>query len=285
MPVTLRYEEHEDKQFHMTLRMTLPKKYMSGPTRDAVKLFVDHYNKKHPEQPLDHEVLHLKVVGGNHLEREARVEDFVANGDECYILGGEILPGGMPPVCPIATTKSSSSTTTSTAATTTTTPKVQADGRVRCKRFGCVHKFYDPNGPPQQCVHHKSAPIFHETAKWWSCCPDRKEYEFEAFMKVPGCQTGFCSATPEGQAGGKRVLGGCDLRADSAPVRLDADAPRDPRHKLDDLRKGLLAIGVDGALFEKVWGSLAAQSNGDMEDVCRIFRQRFAGVLGKATAG
>ncbi len=26
----------------------------------------------------------------------------------------------------------------------------------------------------QDCVHHKAPPIFHETAKWWSCCPDRK---------------------------------------------------------------------------------------------------------------
>lgn len=286
MKITLRYEEHEDKAYHMTLRLTLPKKYISGPTKDVVKLFVDHYNKKNSEHnPLEVESLHLKLVGGNHLDREARVDDFVAPGDECYILGGEVLAGPAPPAKRAAVSTASSTTTSSTATVPSVTAapaaKKAEKGKVRCKQFGCQRKFYDPDGPPQECVHHKSPPIFHETAKWWSCCPDRKAYDWDEFVQIPGCETGFCSSEPAGQDG-KRFLGGADLRGDNAPVRLDENAPKDPRHKLDDLRRGLVAIGVDGALFEKVWGKLAAESGGDMEKVAGIFRSRFASVLSSA---
>merc|ERR1711920_721202 len=132
-------------------------------------------------------------------------------------------------------------------------------------RFGC-NRYFDPNGPEQPCKHHKSPPIFHETAKWWSCCPDRKAYDWEEFMRIPGCQSGFCSANPEGQTG-KKFLGGCDLRGDSAPVRLDADAPPDPRLKISALISGLVAIGVDKELAERVWAKLQADCGGDHEKV------------------
>merc|ERR1719210_288914 len=71
----------------MTLRLTLPEKYVNGPTKEVIKLFVDHYNKKHADTPIDMEALHLKIVGGNHLTREARVRDTMADRDECYLLG------------------------------------------------------------------------------------------------------------------------------------------------------------------------------------------------------
>lgn len=283
MKITLRYEEHDEKDFHMTLRLTLPKKYVSGPSKDVVTLFVNHYNKKHSEHPLVAEALHLKMVGGNHLDREAKVDDFLGSGDECYLLGGEVLVGAPPPA------KRAANSTSSTAVCTPCKPaapksgpsKADKDGKLKCKRFGCVHKLYDPNGPPQECTHHKAAPIFHETAKWWSCCPDRKAYDWEEFLTIPGCTKGFCTNTPEGQDG-KRFLGGSDLRGDNAPVRLDADAPADPRRRMDELRKGMIAIGVDGELFEKVWAKLAAEVGNDMEKVCSIFSSRFSKVLGRA---
>mmetsp|Transcript_6309 Transcript_6309/g.18159 ORF Transcript_6309/g.18159 Transcript_6309/m.18159 type:complete len:274 (-) Transcript_6309:130-951(-) len=269
MQIKLRFEETDDKELHMTLRLTLPKKYQSGPTRDVVKLFVDHYNKKNAENPLDASALHLKVVGGNHLDMDAKMDDFVASGDECYILGGDFVPATAPPAKRPAESAAPAA------------PKAAADaskdGKARCKRFGC-NRYFDPEGPPQECVHHKAPPIFHETAKWWSCCPDRKAYDWDEFMRIPGCQKSTCSANPEGQDG-KRFLGGHDLRGDTAPMRLDADAPKDPRHKLDELRRGAIAVGVDGELFEKVWGKLTAELNGDNEKVCEVFKARFSALL------
>jgi len=284
MKVTLKYEEGESPDLHMTLRLTLPQKYVNGATKEVVKLFVDHYNKKHTESQLDAEALHLKIVGGNHLERDSKVRDTMAHGDECYLLRADAA--SRPP-----SKRAAPSDGAATAAAVKAADLEERDaegkkvvrdenGRIRCKRFGCK-LFFDPNGPEQKCVHHKSPPIFHETAKWWSCCPDRKAYDWEEFMRIPGCQTGVCSANPEGQKDMKKFLGGSDLRGDCAPVRLDADAPKDPRHKLTDMMKGLVAIGVDGALFEKVWAKHASQTD-DLEKVCEMFRTRFAAVLNSA---
>lgn len=271
MKIVLRYEETEDKDLHMTLRLTLPKKYQTGPSKDVVKLFVEHYNKKHADAPLDPSTLHLKIVGGNHLEPEAKMEDYVASGDEAYLLGGEVLAGDQPQ--PKRAARAAEPPRPAPAAP----QAVEKGAKIRCKRFGC-QKLYDPEGEPQECVHHKAPPIFHETAKWWSCCPDRKAYDWEEFMRIPGCQTSTCSANPEGQEG-KRFLGGHDLRGDNAPQRLDADAPVDPRTKLGALRRGLVAIGVDSELFEKVWGKLVAEADGDMEKVVATFARRFGALL------
>lgn len=264
MKVTLKYEEGDDKSLHMTLKLTLPQKYVNGPTKEVIKLFVDHYNKKNSEKPLDVETFHLKVAGGNHLGRDALVKDAMAHGNECFILPEGAIARSEVPAPAQATGEKKAP---------------RADGKLRCKRFGC-QKYYDPEGPEQKCVHHKSPPIFHETAKWWSCCPDKKAYDFEDFMAVPGCQTAFCSNDPAGQ-NQKRFLGGQDLRDlrdNCAPVRLDADAPPDPRQKLNELRSGLVAVGVSGELFDKI---LARQFNelGDFEKVLVQFKNRFGVVL------
>lgn len=104
-------------------------------------------------------------------------------------------------------------------------------------------------------------------------------------MRIPGCQSeSFHSVNPENQKNQKKFLGGCDVRGDSAPVRLDEDAPVDPRHKIADLVKGLVAIGIDRALVEKVWAKLATECDGDHEKVSEKFRTRFSALLAKADA-
>lgn len=293
MKVTLKYEEGDEKELHMTLRLTLPQKYVNGPTRQVVSLFVDHYNKKHPADKLTAEEFHIKIVGGNHLEGSAKVCDTMANGDECFLLP-EGSRGANPPKpdasettagYPVATAPASAPSAPSAAPRED--PKAKPEkklvkderGRVRCKNFGCQQMF-DPDGPEQACTHHKAAPIFHETAKWWSCCPDRKAYDWDEFMRIPGCQKSVCTVTPDGQ-GPRRAMGGCDVRGQNAPVRLDADAPPDPRQKLDALRKGLIAIGVDGELFERVWSQLAGSSS-DHDKVMEQFRQRFTAILNRS---
>lgn len=271
MKITLKYEEPESEELHMTLRLTLPQKYVSGTNKEVVKLFVDHYNKKHADNSISVADLHLKIVGGNHLDNEDRVKESLANNDECYLLGKDSQSPEKKAKEPEAGySAASSKPAAAKAAPSEKAPVKNADGKVRCKNFGC-QKMFDPDNPPK-CRHHKSPPIFHETAKWWSCCPDNKAYEFEEFMAIPGCQQGFCSAV--GAAGQKRALGGCDLRADSAPVRLDADAAPDARQKLGEIRKGLVAVGVDAALFDQVLGKLAG--GGDLDKACDVLKSRFS---------
>lgn len=274
MKITLKYEEDDSPS--LVLKLTLPQKYVNGPTKDVVKLFTDHYNKKHTDNLLDPDALHLKPVGGEHLDGAKRVKDCLAHGDECYLLGSNgatSLPAKR--AAAVATAPVNTSPEVSAG------PKVPKNekGKLRCKNFGC-QQYFDPDAPPQKCVSHKAPPVFHETAKWWSCCPDHKAYDFDDFMRIPGCKTGFCT-NEEGAHGGKRTLGGTDLRGDSAPIRLDANAPKDPRHKLKELMSGLVAIGVDGALFEKVWQKLASQTD-DMEKVCEQFRLVLTGVLNQS---
>jgi len=276
MKVILKYEESENKELHMTLRLTLPQKYLSGQCREVVKLFVDHYNKKHAEEPLDMEALHLKIVGGDHLDSEERVRDVMAGGDECYLLPKSMFGAKVEKTEAVPPTPVPSAPAPRKEAPAPSAPKPNADGKVRCKNFGC-QRTYDPEGEPQSCTHHKAPPIFHETKKWWSCCSDRKTDDFDDFMAIPGCTTTTCTATPEGQ-GTKRALGGCDLRAANAPTRLDADAPIDPRIKLEAVRKGLVAVGVDSALFEKVFSQLMAET-GDLDKVVEQFKMRLAAVL------
>jgi hypothetical protein len=271
----------------MTLRLTLPQKYVNGTCKEVVKLFVDHYNKKHGEDEqhrLDVEAMHLKIVGGDHLDSEERVRDVLSAGDECYLLPAHARREEKPAVA-----ASSQPTPTSASSQPSTAPKgydpvckkapakdaKDSQGKVRCKNFGCQNSF-DPDDDKVPCVHHKAAPIFHETAKWWSCCPDHKAYDFDDFMRIPGCTQSFCTNSTAGQ--GKRFLGGSDLRAENAPIRLDPDAPVDPRKKLNDLRKGLIAIGVDGAHFEKVWSQLLGEV-GNMDKVVELFRGHFEAVL------
>lgn len=275
MKVTLKYEEPEKDELHMTLRLTLPQKYVSGTNKEVVKLFVDHYNKKHSDNSISVADLHLKIVGGNHLDNEDRVKECLGNNDECYLLGKdseERVKKGKESDVGYSATAAAKPAAAKAAAKG---PVKNADGKLRCKNFGC-QKYFDPE-TPTECRHHKSPPIFHETAKWWSCCPDNKAYEFEEFMAIPGCQKGFCSAVGPNQ---KRALGGCDIRAESAPVRLDADAAPDPRQKLGDMRKGLVAVGVDAALFDKVLGKLAA--GGDLDKACEILKTRFSSVMATA---
>lgn len=280
--VTLKYDEAEDKDRHMTLRLTLPGKYVDGVTKEVVKLFVGHYNKKHSEHPLDTEALHLKIVGGDHLDHAASVRDTINNGDECYIFSNY---GPSASEIAAAAARAAASAPPAPKAdipAAPVAPKKREDGKVRCKRFGC-QQYFDPEGPPNPCRHHKSPPIFHEIAKWWSCCQDKKAYDFDEFMKIPGCEEGFCSTDPEGQSQ-KRFLGGCDLRGDSAPVRLDANAGPDSKQKLMHLRKGFLAIGVDGDLFNTVCNSLHEKFGGDVDKICGELAKRASGVLTEVAA-
>mmetsp|Transcript_1425 Transcript_1425/g.4839 ORF Transcript_1425/g.4839 Transcript_1425/m.4839 type:complete len:172 (+) Transcript_1425:44-559(+) len=130
---------------------------------------------------------------------------------------------------------------------------------VRCKNFGC-NEYFDPTKPElTTCICHKSPPVFHETAKYWACCPNSKAYDWEEFMKIPGCQRGQHSVVDPK----KKFLGGTDVRNANAPKRLDDEVPIDPRKKLDKLRAGLTSIGVEEGAFDRAWGRLAAKQ-GDL---------------------
>ena len=48
------------------------------------------------------------------------------------------------------------------------------------------------------CRHHTKPPVFHETAKYWSCCPHKKAYDWESFMEIKGCAHGMHTDLKQG---------------------------------------------------------------------------------------
>lgn len=71
----------------------------------------------------------------------------------------------------------------------------------KCQRKGCQKTFNLSenivlNGETAElaaypCCYHSGQAIFHDAIKFWSCCPDKKCYDFESFLEVPGCSHGL----------------------------------------------------------------------------------------------
>ena len=60
---------------------------------------------------------------------------------------------------------------------------------IKCGRQGCGSQFDPTQNGSDQCSFHSGGPIFHEGRKGWSCC-DARVYDFDEFMKIPGCCKG-----------------------------------------------------------------------------------------------
>ena len=71
-------------------------------------------------------------------------------------------------------------------------PKVTKyeDGTYRCQNKGCQARFRPEDNHAKACTYHKGTPVFHETLKWWGCCPGSKKMDFDDFLAVPGCASG-----------------------------------------------------------------------------------------------
>ena len=130
---------------------------------------------------------------------------------------------------------------------------------VQCTHFGC-HNRFPRGGPYPECRYHKAPPVFHETAKFWSCCPQKKAYDWETFQEIPGCQTGTCSE--EKDESQKLFLGGTDLREQAGETvqlksiddfnKAQAAGGSDAAPVLERLQKVMSELGVEKELFDQV---------------------------------
>lgn len=125
---------------------------------------------------------------------------------------------------------------------------------LQCKNFGCQKKYMDKDNHSKACQHHSKPPIFHETRKYWACCPTSIAWDWDSFTAIPGCA--FSKHTDIRQ--GKSFLGGTDVRKDKeekyGPQRIDLPskkaAPTSGLEKLSTLRKSLVSAGVKGLVFD-----------------------------------
>mmetsp|Transcript_40330 Transcript_40330/g.40881 ORF Transcript_40330/g.40881 Transcript_40330/m.40881 type:complete len:307 (-) Transcript_40330:1608-2528(-) len=261
MRVFLHYEDNENSDLHKKLKITLPKSWKKGPASNLLDLFVESYNEKFQKaNQLQTSELHLSIrekeeqaygtmgkkVGETTLApicNDAVVIDEIPDRSDVYICHGK----GQ------------------------TKKEIEADkhaleeerqnklkNTVVCTHFGCQQRFPN-NGPYPACKYHKQPPVFHETAKWWACCPDKKAWDWEEFQQIPGCQDGTCTDIKDD---GKMFLGGTDLRAPSEGAKLksiddfnngsESTGSAEAAPVLERLRDVMVELGIEKELFNQV---------------------------------
>lgn len=147
-------------------KLPLPKSWVSTKeVRDVIDLFVKSYNAKQVDTPLDADNIHLETQEGvkicsNHIVDQA-LEDHV----DYFIHIGQHLAE-------------------------VAKEEVIDPNMVRCKNYGCNQYYLEEDNAEGSCVHHTGPPIFHDTMKCWSCCQERKAFDFESFQLIAGCSTG-----------------------------------------------------------------------------------------------
>ncbi|KAL7478041.1 hypothetical protein ACHAW6_003827 [Cyclotella cf. meneghiniana] len=267
MKVFLRYEENDDESTHKTLKITLPKSWKTGPTSRLLDQFIESYNagKEGEANPLNATAMHLCVrrrvatngsINGDaailkDLPSDGIVVEFISDRDDVYVCHGP---------------SRTNSEIKAEREEQLKREKEDKKNQSQCVHFGC-NKRFPKGGPYPECHFHSGPPVFHETAKFWSCCPDKKAYDWESFQTLPTCQTGICTdVREESDAPRKEFLGGCDLREQiSAGPKLRSiddfnasvaaggseSAPVAVR-----LRSVLKELGVENELFDQVFDGI-----------------------------
>ena len=263
MKVFLRYEDNEDESTHKTLKITLPKSWKSGPTSRLLEQFVESYNagKEGQLNTLEVSTLHLSTRraatdgdadSANELKdlpSDGIVIETISDREDVYICHGP----------------------SRTSAEINAEKQAEIDAAKeavkhlsKCVHFGCNLRF-PKGGPYPACKFHSGPPVFHETAKFWSCCPNKKAYDWEEFQSLPTCQKGTCTDVKDEGDNQKQFLGGCDIREKMSGPKLKsiddfnssaAAGGSGAAPVLDRLRSVLEELGVENELFDQVLGGV-----------------------------
>jgi hypothetical protein len=239
MKVLLHYEENMQTELHKVLKITLPKSWKSGPTSQLLSQFIESYNgnASFADNQLQESEMHLSIrqAGGTSEETElvplasnAVVLEAILDRADVYICHG-----------PSFTLEEKAAE----AAEVVRKRQEELATTVACTHFGCKKRF-PAGGPYPECQHHILPPVFHETAKFWSCCPNKKAYDWDDFQSIPGCETGVCTEIKD--ADGKLFLGGSDLREQAA------EAPK--LKSIDDFNKSQEAGSEAAPVLERLQG-------------------------------
>ncbi|KAJ0393164.1 hypothetical protein ATCC90586_004917 [Pythium insidiosum] len=175
--VYMHYEEGEEA-LHVTLKMTLPSKW-AGHTVDYLKeFFVDHYNKKKPDNTVEAACFHLEKKAGVALFGDDLLHTAVEKYDDLFLKAG--ASKSRPPKPEVAKAP------------------VAASNLQQCKNYGCRQKFDESDNHDSACRHHVKPPLFHDTKKGWQCCSSKMVYDWDDFEKIEPCAVGRHSTTDPG---------------------------------------------------------------------------------------
>eukprot|EP00977_Amphora_coffeiformis_P010901 scaffold2576_cov175-Amphora_coffeaeformis.AAC.5 len=256
MKVFLHYEDSDDPSLHKTLKITLPKSWKSGPTSKVLEQFIESYNGSTEQgNPLVASNMHLALRESDGeksklvpLPSDAVVVEQIPDRGDVYIMHGAAKS-----VVELQQEEEAAKAA----------QEEQLKNTVQCTHFGCQNRF-PMGGPYPECCYHKAPPVFHETAKFWSCCPQKKAYDWETFQEIPGCETGICSEVKDDNQ--KLFLGGQDLREQAGEQsklksiddfnKSQAAGGSDAAPVLERLQLVLEELGVENELFDQVMGGI-----------------------------
>ena len=260
MKVFVNYQDNEDETKHKTLKITLPKSWRNGPTTRLLEFFIESYNSsaQGEHNPLNANEMHLELRVENDADSTRTTLKTLSSDDvivehfqdrqDVFVMHG-----------PARTREEIQQEIKQEKAK----EEHNKQNTVACTHFGCQQRF-PRGGPYPKCLYHKSPPIFHETAKYWSCCPHKKAYDWEEFQSIPGCEEGVCSEVRDTN-NAISFLGGCDVREalgqsqegpklrsiedfnKAAAMGGSATAP-----VLDRLKSVLEELGIEQELFDQV---------------------------------
>eukprot|EP00527_Entomoneis_sp_CCMP2396_P007806 CAMPEP_0198143618 /NCGR_PEP_ID=MMETSP1443-20131203/8570_1 /TAXON_ID=186043 /ORGANISM="Entomoneis sp., Strain CCMP2396" /LENGTH=302 /DNA_ID=CAMNT_0043806881 /DNA_START=39 /DNA_END=944 /DNA_ORIENTATION=+ len=234
MKVLIHYEDNEDNSLYKSLKITLPKSWKTGPSQKLLDQFIETYNAAFDGNQLTASEMHLSLrktldggsVGGGKSEMvdipsDGVVVNYIGDYADVYVQHGASTSLAEQQAKEEEEKRES---------------KKLLQNSSACTHFGCKKRF-PKGGPYPACTFHEAPPVFHETAKFWSCCPNKKAYDWETFQEIAGCQTGTCTDVKEPEQ--KLFLGGTDLRE-----KIAGEAPL---KSIDDFNKSKAAGGADAA--------------------------------------
>ena len=174
LKITIRYEKTEKVS-----KIQVPKSWASKTVGDVANLYVKAWNAKNEDQQLVTEEMHLCDEHGTDVYSDDIVSTTIGDRVDYVLKHGVYVK-----------------------AVKKEEPKVSASGKAlsKCKNYGCQKMFDEDDNPEGSCEHHTGPPVFHDTMKCWSCCRERKAYDFENFQLITGCAKGKHSTADPGQA-------------------------------------------------------------------------------------
>lgn len=184
MKVYIHYEEPGAPE--KTSKLSIPKSWVSNKlVSDVIELFVDAYNKANPDHALVKNEVYLQTSEAMKIYSDVKIEGNLEDLFDYFIKKGVHLR---------------------TRVADTSASAAANDGKLRCKNYGC-NQFYteECNSNSSVCCHHTGPPVFHDLVKYWSCCPEKKAYDWDEFQLITGCATGVHSTVDPKVAIGRGI--------------------------------------------------------------------------------
>jgi len=143
------------------VKITLPEKWITGPCSQLLTFFISQFNKKFPDKLMVDADMQLQV-GEVVLPLSAEVRSHVQEYNDIVVVHKAKAKAKF----------------------------VAPPGSLLCTNFGCGVYFLPSANTDDSCQHHEQGPVFHDTAKYWACCPARKALDWEEFEAIPKCKRG-----------------------------------------------------------------------------------------------